>query len=181
MLPRSLLTFTSLAFTEHSTNESSGRSNEKTEQVFPGPSGMPGVLQSSMSIRKPLFEKSLTCTGTEVVLTLRTMQIPALSTSVHSGELRSTAACAVLARLNSDTAPAKLAVRSISFPFKVRVPHGAEAQDTVRDHHAQYTHHCFNGTPPPPFNGFSGGHSVSARIPRMDCRPASPRTNFGRR
>src|SRR3954466_16355473 len=100
MLPRRLLAFTLLVFAEHSTNESSGRSNEKTEQVFPGPSGALGALQSSMSIWKLLFENSLICTVIGIAPTLRIMQMPALSASVHSGELRSSAACAVPTRLN---------------------------------------------------------------------------------
>src|SRR3954452_15370696 len=117
MLARSLLAFTSLVFTEHSTNESSGNLDEKTEQVFPGPSGALGTLQVSMSIREVSFENNLTCMAIGVVLTLRILQMAPLPVSVHSGELRSSAACAVPTRLNSDAAAARLAVRIIiSFP-----------------------------------------------------------------
>ena len=78
-----------------------------------------GALQSSMSIGKPFFENSLTCTAIGMVPTLRIMQMPALLVSVDSGELRSSVACAVPTRLNSDTAAAKLAVRIIiSFTLK---------------------------------------------------------------
>jgi hypothetical protein len=118
MLPRRLLAFTLLVFAEHSTNESSGRPDEKTEQVFPGPSGALGALQSSMSMEKLLFENSLTFTAIGMVPTLRIMQMPALLVSVDSGELRSSAACAVPTRLNSDAATVRPAVRIImSFPL----------------------------------------------------------------
>src|SRR4051794_26498626 len=102
MLPRRLLAFTLLLFAEHATYESSGKPDEKTEQVFPGPSGMPGELQLSISTWKPLFEKSLTCIATGMAPMLRILQMPALPVSVHSGGLMSSAACAVATRPNSD-------------------------------------------------------------------------------
>src|SRR4051794_17881544 len=117
MLPRMMLAFTLLVLTEQATYESSGKPNEKTEQVFSGPKGALGALQLSMSTWKPLFENSLTCIVIGMAPTLRILQIPALPVSVHSGELISSAAWAVLTRLNSDAATARLTVRiAMSFP-----------------------------------------------------------------